>query len=92
LNCVQCAQFNDDDKITTNLERGEHDAGFSVLKMRLHQVINEVNLSGQMLDARPDDDELEQRKQVIHAPLILTAKVPLHDLSTSVSIRLVRIN
>jgi len=76
--------INDDNKIKTNFERGEHDAEFSVLKMRLHEVVNEVNLSGQMLDTRPDDDELEQWKQVIHAPLIFAAKVPLHNLATSI--------
>jgi len=41
---------NAENNKTTNFERGKHDAEFSVLQMRLHQVINEVNLGGQMLD------------------------------------------
>jgi len=51
--------------------------------MRLHQIINEVYLGGQMLDTGPDDDKLEQRKQVIHAPLVLNTQVPLYHLLTS---------
>jgi len=51
--------------------------------MWLHEIINKVNLSGEVLDARPDDNELEQWKQVIHAPLVFTAEVPLYHLTTS---------
>ena len=83
---------DDDNEIKTNFERGEHDAEFSVLKVWLHQVIYEVNLGGKMLDAWADDDELEQWKQVIHAPLILTAEVPLHHLSTSITALTHRLN
>ena len=67
-------------KEVTNLECGEHDTELSVLQVRFHQIINEMDLSGKVLDTGPDDDELEQWKQVIHTPLILTAKVPLYHL------------
>lgn len=66
---------------TTYLERGEHNSKFSVLEVRLHEVVNEVNLCGKVLDTRPHDDELEQWKQVIHVPLILNAEVLLYHLS-----------
>jgi len=51
--------------------------------MWLHKIVNEVYLGGKMLDTRPDNDELEQRKQVIHAPLVLNTEVSLYHLLTS---------
>ena len=52
----------------SHLESGEHNAELSVLKVPLHQVIDEVYLCAEMLDASAYHHVLEDWEEVIHAP------------------------
>ena len=50
--------------------------------MRLHEVVDEVDLCPQVLDAGAHHDVHEDRKQVVHAPAMILAQLSLHRLQS----------
>lgn len=64
----------------SDLQSREHDAKLPMLKMIFHQVINEVYFRCQVLNTGSYDNILEDRKQIIHAPLVLVTQMNLYDL------------
>jgi hypothetical protein len=63
-----------------DLQSREHYAEFSMLKMSFHQIINEVYFCCQVLNARSNDNILEDWKQIVHAPLVFVTQMNLYDL------------